>query len=354
MTTPEGSQLTSLAVDGGGEVICAGAFEPFNIFVWSLRTGRLLDILSGHEGPIQSLSFSCDSVLASASWDKTVRLWNPYKSTTCTENWSHPAEVLAVAFRPDGKEICSACEDGQLRFFDCESGKLLSVIHAKRDIGSGRLRGDAISAEQSSRTKCFTSVCYTADGACILAGGQTKFVCIYEISQGILLKKYQVSHNRSLDGILDELNSKLMTEAGSLETLEDELNSDSDAEDHRQAASVLPGVTRGDLSKRSTQLEVRTKCVRFSPTGTQWAAASTEGLLIYSLDDSATFSPFELTVDITSASVKDALREQLYSKALMMSLHLNDANTIRGVLERIPADSVGLVAKALPTVYIKR
>ena len=76
MTTPEGSQLTSLAVDGGGEVICAGAFEPFNIFVWSLRTGRLLDILSGHEGPIQSLSFSCDSVLCSGAWDKVRRLWN--------------------------------------------------------------------------------------------------------------------------------------------------------------------------------------------------------------------------------------------------------------------------------------
>ena len=181
MTTPAGagSQLTSLAVDGGGEVICAGSFEPYNIFVWSLRTGRLLDVLSGHEGPVVSLSFSPNnSVLCSGSWDKSLRLWDVYKSTTATDSCPHPAEVLAVAFRPDGKQMCSACEDGQLRFFDVETGQQTSSIHAKRDIGAGRLRDDKISAETSSKTKCFNSVCYTADGACILAGGQTKCVHI--------------------------------------------------------------------------------------------------------------------------------------------------------------------------------
>ena len=154
--------------------------------------------------------------------------------------------------------------------------------------------------------------------------------------------------------MLDQLNSKRMTDAGTMDALDEAANSDSDDENHRKASEVLPGVSRGDLSKRKTGLEVRTKCVRFSPTGTQWAAASTEGLLIYSLDEQMTFSPYELSEDITSATVKDALREQLFSKALVMSLHLNEPSTIAGVLQRVPSLSIPLVARSLPTVYVKR
>lgn len=37
--------------------MCAGTLEPFEIYVWSLQTGKLLDVLAGHEGPIASLAF---------------------------------------------------------------------------------------------------------------------------------------------------------------------------------------------------------------------------------------------------------------------------------------------------------
>ncbi len=44
------------------------------IYVWSLKTGRLLDILAGHEGPVCCLAFNpVSNSLASGSWDKTVR-----------------------------------------------------------------------------------------------------------------------------------------------------------------------------------------------------------------------------------------------------------------------------------------
>ena len=33
--------------------------------------------------------------------------------------------------------------------------------------------------------RCFTSLCYTADGKCVLAGGRSKFVCIYHVQQQV-------------------------------------------------------------------------------------------------------------------------------------------------------------------------
>eukprot|EP00597_Dinobryon_sp_UTEXLB2267_P007351 CAMPEP_0170090266 /NCGR_PEP_ID=MMETSP0019_2-20121128/24144_1 /TAXON_ID=98059 /ORGANISM="Dinobryon sp., Strain UTEXLB2267" /LENGTH=67 /DNA_ID=CAMNT_0010309545 /DNA_START=1 /DNA_END=200 /DNA_ORIENTATION=- len=64
-----------------------------------------------------------------------------------------------------------------------------------------------MTATNSARSKFFTSVVYTSDGTCVLAGGKSKYTCIYNIASGVLIKKFQLSHNRSLEGILDELRS---------------------------------------------------------------------------------------------------------------------------------------------------
>ena len=44
---------------------------------------------------------------------------------------------------------------------------------------------------------------------------------------------------------------------------------------------------------------MRSRAVALSPTGQSWAAATTEGLLLYALDQGATFDPTNLTEDIT-------------------------------------------------------
>ncbi|KAJ8142112.1 hypothetical protein OY671_004726, partial [Metschnikowia pulcherrima] len=74
-TAPKRVQFNSMAVDPSGEVVVAGSEDEFEIYVWSVQTGSLLDSLAGHEGPISCLAFGTEnSVLASSSWDKTIRI----------------------------------------------------------------------------------------------------------------------------------------------------------------------------------------------------------------------------------------------------------------------------------------
>lgn len=49
--------------------------------------------------------------------------------------------------------------------------------------------------------RSFTSICYSADGQCLLAGGQSKNVCIYNVKEGILIKKFEITQNRSFDAV---------------------------------------------------------------------------------------------------------------------------------------------------------
>jgi periodic tryptophan protein 2 len=92
----------------------------------------------------------------------------------------------------------------------------------------------------------------------------------------------------------------------------------------------------------------------FSPTGLAWAAASTEGLLIYSVDGDLSFDPFDLSVELTPQSVLATLQKQSYLEALVMAFRLNEKTIINRVYEAIPYNEIRLVARQLPTLYVPR
>ena len=64
----------------------ASASSDKTVRLWDLVTGTHKQTLTGHTGPVYSVAFSPDGkILASASGDRTVRLWDPatgdYKQT---------------------------------------------------------------------------------------------------------------------------------------------------------------------------------------------------------------------------------------------------------------------------------
>ena len=67
-----------------------------------------------------------------------------------------------------------------------------------------------------------------------------------------------------------QLNSKMLTDAGP----EEDLLLDDDSDEPNAAPPGSRQVLR--RSERVTKLAVRAACVRFSPDGRSWAAASTE------------------------------------------------------------------------------
>ena len=348
-TSPTPVQFSCLAVDPSGEVVAAGSSDSFEVFLWSVQTGKLLDVLAGHEGPVSSLAFSpTGNLLASGSWDKTVRMWNVFARSHAVEPYPLSADVLALAFRPDGKEIAASSLDGQVMFFDVALGKQTSVIEGRKDISGGRKADDRMAASNNASGKAFTSLTYSADGQCLLAGGNSKYVLIYDVKDGVMVKKFQISQNLSLDGTEEFLDSRKVTEAGNVDLIDDP--DDSDLEDRRN--DTLPGVARGDLSKRRYRQEARTKCVRFSPTGRAWAAASTEGLLIYSIDDTMAFDPFDLDIDLTPQSLLGVLSKREYLKALVMAFRLSEKPLVHKVYESVPRDDIRLIARQLPVVYL--
>jgi periodic tryptophan protein 2 len=353
-TAPTQLSFSCLAVDPSGEVVCAGSLDSFNIHIWSVQTGQLLDQLSGHEGPVSALAFSPDgSVVVSGSWDRTARIWSIFHRAQTSEPLQLQADVLDVTVRPDSLQLAVSTLDGHITFWSLSKAEQQSVLNGRRDVSGGRKIIDRRTAANAVSTRSFHTIRYSTDGTCLLAGGSSKYICLYSINSLVLLKKFSVSVNLSLSGIQEFLSSKLLTEAGPVGLIDDQ-GEFSDIENRMDL--TLPGSTRGgDTAARKQIADIRVTSVAFAPTGRSFCAASTEGLLIYNLDTIPIFDPFDLDITVTPASTLHVLHKEMdYLKALVMAFRLNDTRLMRLVFEGTPYTNIPLVVQGLPITYVPK
>ena len=124
--TPDGSRVAVGFADGG-------------LRLYALPDGRLLwEKAEAHKNDINRLAFSPDGQqLASASHDKTVKLWQTSDGQLVQTFSGHRESVYAIAFSPDSRSLATASYDGQLglfrigeeqgRFHKTHNGKVYSV-----------------------------------------------------------------------------------------------------------------------------------------------------------------------------------------------------------------------------------
>lgn len=95
----------------------ASAGEDARIGIWCGGKSTPETVLAGHTAPIAALAVSPDGRwLASAGWDRTVRLWSLERSDQPPRVIEgHQGPVNGVAFLPGRDAIVSAGYDGQIR-----------------------------------------------------------------------------------------------------------------------------------------------------------------------------------------------------------------------------------------------
>ncbi len=125
---------TGRTIRGHAEAVYQVAFSPDSsllatasfdntVRLWRVSDGGEAGVLTGHGGKVFSLAFLPDGQhILSASEDKTIKLWSlPTAGPPPLEG--HGAPVISLALSPDGKWLASGSEDGGVRIWNAVQGK---------------------------------------------------------------------------------------------------------------------------------------------------------------------------------------------------------------------------------------
>jgi WD40 repeat protein len=103
-----------LAISADGQILVSGGW--YDAVVWNLLTGEIIHTLEGHLDCVSSIVISPDSqILASGSYDKTIKIWDLVKGQEICNFTGHTDRVTSIAISATGQKIASGSLDGTIK-----------------------------------------------------------------------------------------------------------------------------------------------------------------------------------------------------------------------------------------------
>jgi len=136
----------------------------------------------GHSAQVTDLAFSSDGqLIATASYDKTVRLWDTNSPSPPRVLLGHSKGVNKVAISPDGDFVASGSWDSDVILWEVASGKQVKRFSRHR--------------------KGVSSLAFTPDGNVLLSGDYGGTLNVWDLKDGIWLGSL-AGHNLAIQEIV--------------------------------------------------------------------------------------------------------------------------------------------------------
>ena len=115
--------------------------------IWDATTGACIATLEGHTEWVYSVVFSHDSTwLASASYDKTVKIWDASTRACIATLEGHTKSVNSVVFSHDSTQLASASDDETFKIWDASTGACVGTL-----VSHGEMPKSVVFSHDSTR-----------------------------------------------------------------------------------------------------------------------------------------------------------------------------------------------------------
>jgi len=148
-----------------GEELMVSGSDDFQLILWNPSTEKKpLAHMTGHQQLVNDVKFSPDArLIASASFDKSVRLWNGKTGKFLARLLGHVQEVYQLAWSADSRILVSGSADSTLKLWG-----------SNKDKGCWALKGDLPGHGDEVYT-----VDWSPDGQRVVSGGKDKVLRIW-------------------------------------------------------------------------------------------------------------------------------------------------------------------------------
>ncbi|KAH8129103.1 WD40-repeat-containing domain protein [Trichoderma asperelloides] len=121
--------VKSIAFSNNSSLVASGSWDQ-TVRLWSTDTGDCLHTLGGHRYSIESLAFSHDSaLLASGSEGEKIRLWRTDTGECVHILGGHTESIILLAFSYDSALLASGSEDETIRLWRTDTGECVQKLH---------------------------------------------------------------------------------------------------------------------------------------------------------------------------------------------------------------------------------
>jgi WD40 repeat protein len=188
------NSVNSVSFSSDGQII-ASASDDKTIKLWS-HDGKLIKTLTGHSDSVNSVSFSSDGqIIASASDDKTIKLWS-HDGKLIKTLTGHSDSVNSVSFSPDGQIMASASNDKTIKLWS-RDGKLIKTL--------------------TGHSENVNSVSFSPDGKTIASASNDKTIKLWS-RDGKLIKTL-TGHNGAVNSVNFSPDGKTIASASDDKTI---------------------------------------------------------------------------------------------------------------------------------------
>ncbi|MFD4673116.1 hypothetical protein ACFWNN_25575 [Lentzea sp. NPDC058450] len=251
--------LTSFTRDG--EVLATASYDR-TARLWDVRDRsrpQPLAVIPGHDGWLSSAVFSPDDrLLATTGEDRTIRLWD-------VSDQAHPRHVSTVdtgngityllEFSPDGRTLAAANDDKTARLWDVSDPAGLKPL------------GEPL----TGATAAVRTLAFSPDGRTLAASGDDRTIRLYDVASRALIGKPMVGHTDGLHSVAFSPDGSLLASGSDDSTVRLW-----DPAAQQPVGDALVGHTGGVWS------------VKFSPNGQVLASGSADGTVrLWNLSDPA-------------------------------------------------------------------